>query len=137
MHEGLGCIQMWKDYPKKVYVQLNCQGLVYDRAGYGKSTGSLLNLKANYLDLGAIELFELINDLKLQNKEFILYGHSDGGSIAVIFASKYPELVEAIITEAAHVFVEQITLEGIVPAQDAFKQGKLDGLKKIPYRTLC
>jgi pimeloyl-ACP methyl ester carboxylesterase len=130
LHEGLGCIEMWRNYPEKVCSNLKCSGLIYDRAGYGKSYGSLLNRKSNYLHLGAVELYELINDLKLDNKEIILYGHSDGGSIALIFASKYPNIVKAVITEAAHVFVEDITLEGIILAKNAFLKGKLVGLKK-------
>ena len=130
LHEGLGCIEMWRDYPEQLCNKLNCRGLIYDRAGYGQSEGSLLNRQADYLHLGAAELFELINDLKLENKEIILYGHSDGGSIALIYASKYPNQVKSVITEAAHVFVEDVTLAGIAPAKEAFLQGKLDGLKK-------
>jgi len=98
LHEGLGCIEMWRDYPEQLCNKLNCRGLIYD--------------------------------LKLENKEIILYGHSDGGSIALIYASKYPNQVKSVITEAAHVFVEDVTLAGIAPAKEAFLQGKLDGLKK-------
>ena len=130
LHEGLGCIEMWRDYPEEVCSKLKCSGLLYDRAGYGKSSGSLLNRKSNYLHLGALELYELIHDLKLNNKEITLYGHSDGGSIALIFSSKYSNIIKAVITEAAHVFVEDITIAGIIPAEDAFLQGKLIGLKK-------
>jgi pimeloyl-ACP methyl ester carboxylesterase len=68
--------------------------------------------------------------LKIQHKKIILYGHSDGGSIALLFASKFPKHCQMLITEAAHVFVEPITINGIKPAVKAFKEGKLDGLKK-------
>jgi len=130
LHEGLGCVEMWGDYPDRICSTLKCNGLVYDRAGYGKSDGSLSDRKSSYMHLAADELFELIQNLKLQNKNIILYGHSDGGSIALIFASKYPKICHSIITEAAHVFVEEVTLNGIKPAVKAFKNGKLNGLKK-------
>ena len=130
LHEGLGCVQMWKDYPEILCNELNVQGLIYDRAGYGMSKGSLLNRKPNYLHLGADELFELIYALEISNKQIVLYGHSDGGSIALIFAAKYPNMIDFVITEAAHVFVETETLNGIAPALKAFKEGKLNGLKK-------
>ena len=65
----------------------------------------------------------------IKNK-VILYGHSDGGSIALIYTALYPKNVQAIITEAAHVFVEDITLSGIREAVDAFNSGKLIGLQK-------
>ena len=130
LHEGLGCVDMWKDYPKELCQLLNMQGLVYDRAGYGKSKGDLTTRRADYLHKGANELFNLIHTLQLESKHIILYGHSDGGSIALIFAARYPNLCKLMITEAAHVFVEQITLDGIKPAEIAFKEGKLNGLKK-------
>jgi pimeloyl-ACP methyl ester carboxylesterase len=139
LHEGLGCIEMWKDYPTLVCKQLNCLGLVYDRAGYGKSEGDLSHRAPNYLHQGVDELYNLLKALNLLDKNIILYGHSDGGSIALLFASKYPELIEKIITEAAHVFVEDETLEGIKPAVEAFETGKLEGLKKYHgsrYKTV-
>jgi len=130
LHEGLGCVEMWKNYPQKLCNTLNVKGLIYDRAGYGKSEGDLTKRKANYLHLAVDELHQLLEQLNLLNHQIILYGHSDGGSIALLFASKYTHLVKSIITEAAHVFVEEETLQGISPAVQAFKHGKLNGLKK-------
>jgi len=74
--------------------------------------------------------FRTRHTLTIESKNIILYGHSDGGSIALIFGAKYPNLIHLIITEAAHVFVEQVTLDGIKPTEIAFKEGKLNGLKK-------
>jgi pimeloyl-ACP methyl ester carboxylesterase len=130
LHEGLGCIEMWKNYPQKLCTFLNIKGLIYDRAGYGKSNGDLTKRQANYLHLAADELHQLLTSLQLLNHKIILYGHSDGGSIALIYASKYPQNINSIITEAAHIFVEKETIAGIKPAIKAFKTGKLDGLKK-------
>lgn len=128
LHEGLGCIELWKDYPQLLCKKLNIRGVVYDRAGYGKSPGSLTDRKADYLHLAAIELESLLDKLKI--KSVHLYGHSDGGSIALIFASKYPELAKSVITEAAHVFNENETISGVKAARPLLKQGKMEGLKK-------
>lgn len=130
LHEGLGCIEMWRDYPAQLCEALNCGGLIYDRAGYGKSPGSLTNRQANYLHLAADELNELVKAV-LSDKNIILYGHSDGGSIALIEASRNPHKYRAVITEAAHVFVEEVTIQGVKDAIEPFLAGKLDGLKKF------
>lgn len=128
LHEGLGCIEMWKDYPETLCEELNCKGVIYDRSGYGKSPGSLLNRKSNYLHLAAKELHELILHLNIQQP--ILYGHSDGGSIALIYAAQHPDKIEAIITEAAHVFNEEVTIAGVRAARPLIEIGKMDALQK-------
>ncbi|MEO9530953.1 MAG: alpha/beta hydrolase [Crocinitomicaceae bacterium] len=128
LHEGLGCIELWKGYPEKVCETLNVKGIVYDRSGYGKSPGNLTQRKADYLHLAADELFDFINYLKL--KSVHLYGHSDGGSIALIFASKYTNRVKSIVTEAAHVFNEPETIKGVQEARPLLKEGRMEGLRK-------
>jgi pimeloyl-ACP methyl ester carboxylesterase len=128
LHEGLGCIEMWRDYPNELCLRTNSRGIIYDRAGYGKSPGSLIGRKADYLHLAADELQNLAQHFNLEN--FILYGHSDGGSIALIHAAKYPTNVKALITEAAHAFNEDVTIEGVLAARPLLKEGKMDGLKK-------
>ena len=131
LHEGLGCIEMWKSFPQKVVDTLNCFGLVYDRAGYGKSGGSLVNRDIDYLHKAAEELQEFINELNLDQYDISLYGHSDGGSIALIYAGNHPKKLKYVITEAAHAFVEQVTLDGVKEAIQPFKAGKLNGLRKF------
>jgi pimeloyl-ACP methyl ester carboxylesterase len=128
LHEGLGCIEMWRDYPKQLCIDLGVRGIVYDRAGYGKSIGSLLNRTNKYLHEAADELAELITELKIQNP--ILYGHSDGGSIALIYAANHPDKVKAVITEAAHVFNETGTIKGVREARPWMEEGKMEGLRK-------
>lgn len=128
LHEGLGCVEMWKDYPENLCQSLNVRGIVYDRSGYGKSNGSLVNRKSDYLHLAAEELTHFIEFLKLEKVH--LYGHSDGGSIALICAGTKPELVKTVVTEAAHVFNEQETIDGVLAARPLLKEGKMDGLKK-------
>jgi pimeloyl-ACP methyl ester carboxylesterase len=128
LHEGLGCIEMWRDYPKQLCIDLGVRGIVYDRAGYGKSTGSLLNRTNLYLHEAADELAKLITALKIQYP--ILYGHSDGGSIALIYAANHPDKVKAVITEAAHVFNETGTIKGVREARPWMEEGKMEGLRK-------
>ncbi len=120
LHDSLGCIELWRDFPKKLSETVNCNFLVYDRLGYGKSVSvSNSERNNNYMELEADFLNELLNELNL--KKVILFGHSDGGSIALIAAGKYPKQVNAVIVEAAHIFVEDITLEGIDYAKSSYE----------------
>jgi pimeloyl-ACP methyl ester carboxylesterase len=128
LHEGLGCIDLWKGYPEIICTKLKVRGIVYDRSGYGKSPGSLARRKANYLDLASEELSGFIDYLHLDNVH--LYGHSDGGSIALIFAAQHPNRVKTIITEAAHIFNEALTIKGVLAARVLLEDGKMKGLEK-------
>ncbi|MFD1552255.1 alpha/beta hydrolase [Putridiphycobacter roseus] len=128
LHEGLGSIKTWRNYPETLRKASGMSTMAYDRPGYGKSTGNLLNRPLNYLNLAAADLFNLLQKEKID--QVILYGHSDGGSIALDFAAKYPTMALALITEAAHVIVEDITLVGIRKAVKAYEENKLKGLQK-------
>lgn len=127
LHEGLGCIEMWKTYPHDLCSALNVNGIVYDRTGYGKSSGSLLGRTNQYLHEAAEELAAFIAHHQIKSP--ILYGHSDGGSIALIYAGQHKD-VKAVITEAAHVFNETETIQGVQEARPLLAEGKMDGLRK-------
>jgi len=131
LHEGLGSIEQWKKFPEELCRATGLRGLVYDRQGYGASTALTEKRDETYLENYAIiELPELLSSLKISEK-LILFGHSDGGSIALIYGSHFPNNVIGIITEAAHVFVEDITLDGITPVVNAFEHhGLYDKLKR-------
>lgn len=119
LHDSLGCIALWRDFPEKLGRATNCNALVYDRQGYGQSDPfSGIPRKPDYMELEADILNELLAALDLTN--VILFGHSDGGSISLIAAAKYPERIKGIITEGAHIFVEEISLNGIHEAIDAY-----------------
>jgi len=131
LHEGLGCTDMWGDFPETLCAATGCPGLVYDRLGYGKSS-SLKNNKRtiHYLHEYALqELPKLLASL-IPQKPFILIGHSDGGSISLIFGAEQSSLLKGIITEAAHVYVDHETIAGIEIAKKAWDKGKLRGLVK-------
>ncbi len=119
LHDSLGSIELWRDFPDQLGKATGCNVLVYDRQGYGKSSpfaGS--DRKNDYLEIEADVLNQLIEQCRI--KKVILFGHSDGGSIALIAAAKYPFRIMGIITEGAHIFVGDITLKGIKEAVHAY-----------------
>jgi pimeloyl-ACP methyl ester carboxylesterase len=119
LHEGLGCTALWKDFPAALCARLGCQGVVYDRWGYGRSEPLDRPRDARYLhDEAQIFLPALLDALGIPRAA--LFGHSDGGTIGLLFAAARPERCAALVTEAAHVFVEDITLAGIRAAAAAY-----------------
>lgn len=130
LHEALGSVGQWKDFPQLLCERTGLTGLVYDRLGYGKSSPDIVQRDATYLENFAFDEFPYIQKALLPHEKIHLVGHSDGGSIALLIASKYPEQILSVTTMAAHIFVEDVTLAGILPAIEAYDLGKLDGLKK-------
>ncbi len=124
LHDSLGSIALWRDFPEALGLRASCNSLVYDRQGYGRSApfGPAAR-KNNYLELEADVLNGLMEELGIE--QAILFGHSDGGSIALIAAAKYPSRMTAVITEGAHIFVEDITLKGIREAVESYQHTDL------------
>ena len=129
LHEGLGCIEMWRDFPRRLCGRLGWRGLVYDRSGYGKSSPEPDKRTASYLHAAAAELAQLISAL-IPAQEYLLVGHSDGGSIALIHGAAGDPFLKGIVTEAAHVFVEEETIIGIEEAVKKYGQDGPRGLGK-------
>ncbi len=128
LHDGLGCTAGWKNFPRQLCGRTGCPGLIYDRIGYGFSSPLQSVPTVHHMhDYALKELPALINHI-LPGRPHILIGHSDGGSIALIYGARRNPLVKGIVTEAAHVFVEPETLEGIRQIVDAFERGKLKRL---------
>ncbi len=124
LHEGLGCIELWKGFPERLCGALGMRGLVYDRVGYGGSDPLTGPRTPRYLHEQAEEVLpEVLDACGIERP--ILFGHSDGGTIALLFAAAFPETPRALIVEAAHVFVEERSLEGIRAAVRAFREGDL------------
>ena len=124
LHEGLGCIELWRDFPKKLCLSTGCSGLVYDRKGYGESEPLEDTWPLDYLHKEAlIYLPALLEAVGVT--DVVLIGHSDGGTIALMAASINNNMIRGIITEAAHIFVENITLSGIRKAVKDFKSTNL------------
>lgn len=132
LHEALGSIGQWKGFPDELCKALLLDGIVYERQGHGSSSPFDQERTADYLhDYALMELPAILEEIIPPSKKVILVGHSDGGTIALLFAAKFPKRVKAIITMAAHVMNEPETIAGIQPAIDAFQAGKLEGLKKF------
>jgi pimeloyl-ACP methyl ester carboxylesterase len=112
LHDSLGCIELWRDFPQKLGELTKCNVLAYDRQGYGKSCPFSYSRRDNYyMEQEADILNGLLDHWNINSP--ILFGHSDGGSIALISAGKYPEKIKGILTEGAHIFVEDVTIKGI------------------------
>ena len=116
LHDSLGSVKLWRDFPEQLAKASNCNALVYDREGHGESSPfNITKRPKNYLSLGADTLHQIIQKLSL--KDIILFGHSDGATIALHYAAKYPNRLIATIVEGVHVFVEEETLNGIKEAK--------------------
>jgi len=126
LHEGLGSVALWKDWPAQICQSLGCEGWVYSRQGYGQSDGisdvrGAGKLNAHYMHREALEVLPaLLNHLGIAKP--ILIGHSDGGTIALIHASQFP--VSGCVVMAPHVMVEDISIQAISHARDQFEKLK-------------
>src|SRR5690606_18470477 len=124
LHEGLGSISMWRDWPAQVCAATGCRGLQYSRYGYGQSTPKPREERRgiDYLHQDAKEdLPAFLKALGLEDERPILFGHSDGGSVALLYAAIHPAKVRAIAVAAPHIFVEDITVEGIREAKALYE----------------
>ena len=132
LHEGLGSVALWKDFPDRVADAMGWPALVYSRFGYGRSDPASLPRPVTFLEDEAIDVLpQLLETARITDA--VLIGHSDGGSIALIHAAAFPSSdsargrgrIRAVIAEAPHVFVEQVTLVSIRRAGHAFRGGTL------------
>ncbi len=122
LHEALGCISMWKDLPERLVALTGLPALVYDRHGHGLSAPLIREREPDYLDR---ESFDVLPRILTQCgiADPIPVGHSDGGSIALLYASRHP--VHALVSEAAHVFNEEVSRQGIRDALVAWRDTDL------------
>jgi pimeloyl-ACP methyl ester carboxylesterase len=120
LHEGLGSIRQWRDFPAQVAAATGCPALVYDRYGYGQSEVlAETRRQVRFMhDEGLKALPALLKDVKVENP--VLVGHSDGASIALICAGA-GHAVRGVVAMAPHVFVEPPFLKSIKKAKEAFE----------------
>jgi len=124
LHEGLGSVALWRNFPKKLAAATGAAAVVYSRYGYGRSNPITAPHRPDYMHKEALEaLPELRQKLGIENP--ILIGHSDGASIALIHAGSGRWPVRALILEAPHVFVEDLTIASIEAAKKSFEETDL------------
>ena len=125
LHEGLGSITQWRDFPAALCARTGCAGLVYNRRGYGGSdTCGSAPFSPGFLHREALEILpRLLETFNIDHP--VLLGHSDGGSIALIYAGSALGSPDALILEAPHVFVEEITVAQIAKAKPSYSTSQL------------
>lgn len=125
LHEGLGCVAMWRDFPAKLAAATGCGALVYSRFGYGRSDSCMLPRPVQFMhEEGLYVLPQLLEVAGV--RECVIIGHSDGGSIALIYAGGTPApQLRGLIAEAPHVFREEIGVHSIQKARAAYQHGDL------------
>jgi pimeloyl-ACP methyl ester carboxylesterase len=119
LHEGLGSVRQWRDFPLQVVKATGCRALLYSRYGYGQSDVlAEPRVDLRFMHREALEVLPaLLKALRIERP--VLVGHSDGASIALIHAGA-GHAVRGLAVMAPHVFVEPICVESIRKAADAF-----------------
>lgn len=130
MHDSLGCVALWRDFPEQLAGTSGREVIAYDRLGFGESDPHPGTLGPGFVaDESRDGFVPLCEQLGIER--CVLFGHSVGGAMASVCAARFPQRCEALITESAQSFVEDLTLRGIRDARDAFAEpGQLDRLKR-------
>lgn len=121
LHEGLGSVALWKDFPDQLCAQIGLRGLVYSRPGYGKSTPRAKDeyWGPDFMHQQAHGILPALLE-RLEIDQPWLFGHSDGGSISLLFAAQFPSALRGAIVIAPHLFVEPISISSIQRAREAY-----------------
>lgn len=125
LHEGLGCVGMWRDVPPALAARTGYGVLVYSRPGYGKSDPVPRPHALRYMDEEAFDILPAVLD-QAGVRKTVLVGHSDGASIATIYAGGRQDFrVRGLVLMAPHFFVEDLSIRSIVEAKRAYEKGDL------------
>jgi pimeloyl-ACP methyl ester carboxylesterase len=130
LHEGLGSVSMWRDFPHTLCMALGFRGLVYSRPGYGHSTPRSPDdhWGIDFMHRQADEVLPALLSaagIDASKQPPWLFGHSDGGSIALLYAMHRPDQLSGCIVLAPHIFVEDIALKQIAEAARDYQHGDL------------
>lgn len=131
LHEGLGCVQLWRDFPNKIVEATGFGVFAYSRAGYGQSDPTQLPRPLNYMTIEATDVLPKVLDT-IAATSVVLLGHSDGATIAAIHAGQVTDTrIKGIVLLAPHFFTEAKGLASIALASDAYNTADLrDRLSK-------
>jgi pimeloyl-ACP methyl ester carboxylesterase len=125
LHEGLGSLAMWRDFPAELCEAADARGLVYSRPGYGRSTPRAAHEAwgVDFMHRQAHEVLPaLLAALRIDGalQPLWLFGHSDGGSIALLYAAKFIGALHGAIVLAPHIMVEDLSVASIARAREAY-----------------
>jgi len=123
LHEGLGCVELWRDFPQTLSENTGFGVFVYSRAGYGQSDPCDLPRPMDYMTQEALEVLpEVISQIGL--RKGVLLGHSDGATIASIYAGSVEDFrIRGLVLMAPHFFTEEFGLAAIAEAKKSFSEG--------------
>jgi pimeloyl-ACP methyl ester carboxylesterase len=123
LHEGLGSVGLWGEFPDRIAEATGAGVFVYSRSSYGKSNPGPMPRSTRFMHEEACDVLPRVLDA-IGFQRGILLGHSDGGSIAAIYAGSVQDhRVRGLVLEAPHFFVEEVGLAEIRRARDAFTAG--------------
>jgi pimeloyl-ACP methyl ester carboxylesterase len=124
LHEGLGSAGQWRDFPSRVSAKTGCGSFAYSRWGYGGSDARPAPWPDDFLrDEALVVLPDVLTHAGISKP--VIYGHSDGATIALMFAAAFPNACAGVISVAAHVMLEEISLQGIANARQRYIDGPL------------
>lgn len=124
LHEGLGCVGLWKEFPERLARATGLGVFLWSRAGFGRSDPITLPRPLDYLEMEAELIPEVLRAAGIRRA--VLIGHSDGGTLALLYAaSGRADGLAGVVTMAAHVFVEDVTIEGILETKRTWDEGRL------------
>jgi pimeloyl-ACP methyl ester carboxylesterase len=124
LHEGLGAVRSWRDFPRRLAAQTRRSVFAYSRLGHGSSDLPPKPHTSTFMHEEAQEWLPAIMDAAAIDRA-VLLGHSDGASIAMVFAALHPARVEALVLEAPHVFVEEVSIRSIEQTKTRYESGDL------------
>jgi pimeloyl-ACP methyl ester carboxylesterase len=136
LHEGLGCVALWRDVPALLAEATGCGVFAYSRFGYGQSDPKPLPWKLTYMQDEARDVLPRVLDAA-GIVQAILVGHSDGGSIAAVYAGNARDKrLRGIVLIAAHFFVEELNIASIRRIRSEYQQGALRGRLARYHRSV-
>jgi pimeloyl-ACP methyl ester carboxylesterase len=124
LHEGLGCVELWRDFPDAVAQVLATHALIYSRFGYGRSDGLAAPRTPAFMHEEALDVLPALLD-RFAIERPLLIGHSDGASIALIHAAASGRAVAGLVLLAPHVMVEDVCIASIAKLRESYAQSGL------------